>query len=243
MFFLELSSYTNTVDMTSMIQNLEADFAIEVKAKQDQLDVTQGQLRAATRELAEQRRQMQLWQATCAELDEVQQRIRNVERAIRDEEKFDWVVSKSAESNMIGDRTSDATTQVAGSMMEIDVMSSDSEPVVPPTNTLASLIQLRRLKTWHSQIESAMNDRLSKLKGASAEKEFQCKKIVSLCTGVALENVEAVCFILSVPGYCSSQYATQMLENLVIAMESDGPVPELARVSGFMQKVRAASSA
>ncbi|KAF9512688.1 hypothetical protein BS47DRAFT_1318135 [Hydnum rufescens UP504] len=210
-------------DMTSMIQNLEADFAIEVKAKQDQLDVIQGQLRAATRELAEQRRQMQLWQATCAELDEVQQRIRNVQRAIRDEEEFDWGVSDSAESNMIGDRTRDTTTQVAGSMMEIDVMSSDSEPVVPPTNTLASLIQLRRLKTWHSQIESAMTDRLSKLKGASAEKEFQCKKIVSLCTGVAVENVEA------------------MLENLVIAMESDGPVPELARVSGFMQKHVSAS--
>jgi len=32
-----------------------------------------------------------------------------------------------------------------------------------------------------------------------------------------------------------------MLENLVIAMESDGNVPELGRISGFMQKVKSST--
>ena len=44
-------------DMTAMIQGLSADFAAEIKTKQDSLDVTQAHLRAATRELSEQRKQ------------------------------------------------------------------------------------------------------------------------------------------------------------------------------------------
>lgn len=198
-----------------MIQALEADFSIEVKIKQDLLDATQGQLRAATRELAEQRRQIQLWQASCAELDQVQQRIRNVERAVTEEDGFAWVGSRMTEPDRAvegGDDgisvtatdTTSRTTQAAGSRMEIEPMPLESDPAVPSSNTLASLIQLRMLKTWHSRIESVMNDRLDKLKGASAEKEFQCKKIVSLCTGVPLENVETVC-------QCSSPGRLQLL--------------------------------
>jgi regulatory protein SWI6 len=76
--------------MTAMIQHLSADFAAEIKTKQDNLDVTQAHLRAATRELSEQRKQIQAWQARCSELDQVTQRIRNVEHALVDEEKFDW---------------------------------------------------------------------------------------------------------------------------------------------------------
>jgi len=61
---------------------------------------------------------------------------------------------------------------------------------------------------------------LKSLQGVSAEKEFQCKKIVALCTGVPVDKIE------------------DMLENLVIAVESEAPVIDLGRVSGFMQKVK-----
>ena len=73
-----------------MIQGLGTDFAAEVKSKQDALDVTQVHLRAATRELSEQRRQIQQWQARCGELDQTAQRVRNLERALTDEDAFDW---------------------------------------------------------------------------------------------------------------------------------------------------------
>jgi len=35
------------------------------------------------------------------------------------------------------------------------------------------------------------------LRGASAEREFQCKKIVALCTGVPVDKVEEVSRFLS----------------------------------------------
>jgi len=69
-------------------------------------------------------------------------------------------------------------------------------------------------------MEELMDARLKSLQGASAEKEYQCKKIVALCTGIPVDKVE------------------DMLENLVIAMESEAQVVDIVRVSGFMQKVR-----
>lgn len=79
-----------SLDITSMIQKLNSDFASEIKSKQDSFDVTQAHLRAATRELADQRRQISAWQQRCSEYDQVSHRIRNIQKALIDEESFDW---------------------------------------------------------------------------------------------------------------------------------------------------------
>ncbi|KAG8221006.1 apses-domain-containing protein [Butyriboletus roseoflavus] len=214
-------------DMTTIIQNLSAEFSAEVKTKQDSLDVTQAHLRAATRELSEQRKQIQVWQSRCAELDQVHQRIRNLEKAIAEEDSFDWT-GRTDLSGRDGRETAGPAFQwrglsstmagVAGSM---DVsFSVETEPPIPTSDSVTSLIRLRRLNTWHLRMEELMEARLKSLQGASAEKEYQCKKIVALCTGIPVDKVQ------------------DMLENLVIAMESEAQVVDIVRVSGFMQKVR-----
>ncbi|KAH7890817.1 apses-domain-containing protein [Phlebopus sp. FC_14] len=214
-------------DMTAMIQGLSTEFSAEIKSKQDSLDVTQAHLRAATRELSEQRKQIQLWQSRCGELDQVHQRIRNLEKAIADEDKFDWTGRtdlagkdgrESAGPAFQWRGPSSTMAGVAGSM---DIsFNVEIEPPIPTADSVASLIRLRRLKTWHIRMEELMQARLRSLQGASAEKEYQCKKIVALCTGIPVDKVE------------------DMLENLVVAMESEAQVVDIVRVSGFMQKVR-----
>jgi len=214
-------------DMTAMIQGLSADFSIEIKSKQDSLDVTQAHLRAATRELSEQRKQIQTWQARCGELDQINQRKRNVEKALLEEEQFDWTgrtdlngkdARESAGSAFQWRGQSSTMIGLGGS---VDVsFSVDVEPPIPTTDSVASLIRLRRLKMWHARMEELTTARLRSLQGASAEKEYQCKKIVALCTGIPIDNVEDV------------------LENLVIAVESEAQIVDIGRVSGFMQKVR-----
>lgn len=214
-------------EMTAMIQSLSSEFSTEIKAKQDNLDVTQAHLRAATRELSEQRKQIQIWQSHCADLDQAHQRIRNVEKAITDEDNFDW----TGRTDLLGNdgcetagpafrwRGSSSTMiGVAGSM---DIpFNVEVDPPVPTTDSQATLIRLQRSKAWHLRMEELMEARLRSLQGASAEKEYQCKKIVALCTGIPIDKVE------------------DMLEHLVIAMESEAQVVDIVRVSGFMQKVR-----
>ena len=185
--------------MTTMIQELSSDFSTEVKSKQDALDVTQAHLRAATRELSEQRKQIQVWQARCGELDQVNQRIRNIEKALADEEKFDWTgrtdLSGSDARETAGPafqwRGQNSTMAGLGGLVDVS-FNLDAEPTIPLSDNLGSLIRLRRLKMWHVRMGKLMEERLESLHGASAEREFQCKKIVALCTGVPIDKVEEV---------------------------------------------------
>jgi regulatory protein SWI6 len=185
--------------MTSMIQGLSTDFQAELRTKQDALDVTQAHLRAATRELAEQRKQITVWQGRCGELDQISQRIRNVEKALTDEDQFDWTGRTDLNGNDARDsagaafqrRGSNSTMVGIGGSVDIS-FSVDVEPPIPTNDSVASIIRLRRLKMWHLRMEDLMKTRLKGLQGASAEKEYQCKKIVALCTGIPIDKVEHV---------------------------------------------------
>ena len=182
-----------------MIQNLSTEFQSEIKTKQDGLDVTQAHLRAATRELSEQRKQIQTWQSRCSELDQINQRIRNVEKAVADEDRFDWTGRTDLEGNdarhSVGPafqyRGMNSTMIGVGGSVDVS-FSVDSEPPLPTTDSVASLIKLRRLRLWHMRMEELVQARLKGLQGASAEKEYQCKKIVALCTGLPIDKVEEV---------------------------------------------------
>ncbi|KEP49410.1 start control protein cdc10 [Rhizoctonia solani 123E] len=239
-------------DLTSMIQSLTSDFHSEIKSKQDSLDVAQAHLRAATRELADQRRHIAAAQARLAALDQARQRARNVSRTIKDEASFDWtgrteangtpahasrgvafqyrgpsstLAADTGRGTEDGVRAELATFSGDGgtvASLDINPSSLDVDPPIPAPggDTIATLVRLRRLKMWHTRIEELVRERMDATRGAGAEKEFQCKKIVSLCTGVPVDLVET------------------MLENLLIAVESDGQGVDLNRVAGFMQKVR-----
>lgn len=185
--------------MTAMIQALSTEFQGEIKSKQDALDVTQAHLRAATRELSEKRKQIQAWQARCGELDQINQRVRNVEKALADEDQFDWTGRTDLNGNdaresagpAFGWRGANSTMVGIGGSVDVS-FAVDSEPALPTTDTVSSLIKLRRLKLWHTRIEDLVKARLKGLQGASAEKEYQCKKIVALCTGIPIDKVEEV---------------------------------------------------
>lgn len=178
-----------------MIQKLSSDFAVEIKSKQDAFDVTQAHLRAATRELADQRKQITRWQQECSELDQVSQRVRNIEKAMLEEDELDWTGRMEANGEAAGPsftyRGAQSTLSSLGPM-EMS-MSMDSEPTMPETDTLASLIKLRRMKIFQDRIVQILEERVKGLQGASAVKEYQCKKIVALCTGIAIDKVEDVC--------------------------------------------------
>ena len=67
-----------------------------------------------------------------------------------------------------------------------------SKEAVARGASAATLVRLRRMKMWYARVEQLLETRMRSLQGASAEKEFQCKKIVALCTGVPIDKVEEV---------------------------------------------------
>jgi regulatory protein SWI6 len=176
-------------DMTTMVHSLSAEFTAELKAKQDALDVTQAHLRAATRELSEQRKQIQAWQARGAELDRVHQRVRNVQRALREDDGLDWM----GRGEPPGAGPAFAPRAASGAHVDVKPL---GEPLVPMTDSVASLVRLRRLKMWQARMEQVLEQRLESLRGESAEKEFLCKKILALSTGVPPDRIETVSYFL-----------------------------------------------
>ncbi|KAF7794230.1 hypothetical protein EIP86_005362 [Pleurotus ostreatoroseus] len=210
-------------ELEHMIQGLSSDFTAEMKTKQDALDVTQAHLRAATRELAEQRKQIQIWQSQCAELDLVGHRTRNLEKALQEEDLIDWTGRSEldgSDGTVLGgpafQKRGEGST-LAGPI-DLSLHNLGEEPPIPMSDTMESYTRLKRQKMWQARIEKLLEQRLQTLKGASAERELQYKKIVSLCTGVALDKVES------------------LLEDLLIAVESDPQTIDIGRVSGFLQK-------
>jgi len=185
-----------------MIQNLNGEFQAEIKSKQDAFDVTNAHLRAATRELAEQRKQIQTWQARCAEMDQVMQRVRNVEKALEEENRVDWSGRTNPDGTNAKDTAGPAfqyrgvgSTMVGDSGVVGLSIKMEVDPPLPTTENAGTLVRLRRMKMWQDRADDILNTRLKSLQGASAEKEYQCKKIVALCTGLPIDRVEEVCDI------------------------------------------------
>jgi hypothetical protein len=139
------------------------------------------------------------WQSKCAELDQANQRVRNVERAIHEEDNFDWTGRTDLEGRDAGGTSGSAfqwrgpSSTLVGVSGNADVaFVIDVDPPIPAGDSVQTLVRLRRMKLWHQRMEDLMDARLKDLRGASAEKEYQCKKIVSLCTGVPIDKVEEV---------------------------------------------------
>jgi regulatory protein SWI6 len=199
-----------------MITGLSTEFSAEMKSKQEGLATTQTQLRASTRSLADQRRQIQSWQAKCGELDQIQQRMRNLEKALAEEDKFDWTGRSAVDGEPLTKgafafRGIDSTLRGVG-FDDGATHPLEVEPPLPTTNTPESLMRMRRMKAWHTRTEEMMEARLRQLQGASADKEFQCKKIVSLCTGVPMDQVEQVCTCFVLRQICIDDYVDRCLK-------------------------------
>ncbi|KAG8927123.1 transcriptional regulator swi6 [Tulasnella sp. 418] len=200
-----LSNFIYCSDLTSMIQNLNSEFSTELKAKQDSLDVTQAHLRAATRELAEQRRQIQQWQSSLGQLDQVRQRIKNIEKVLKEEDSFDWTGRTEIDGTPSAEkpfeyRGPSSTLSGLGlglggkngfSMSEFSVP-LEVDPTIPPGDPISTLVKLKRLKMWQERVDQLMEKRIEGIKGASAEKELMCRRVVSLCTDVPIDKVDSV---------------------------------------------------
>lgn len=213
--------------LTTLIDSLSSDFSAEIKTKSEALDRTRAQLRAATRELAEQRKQISGWRTKVAETDEVKQKIKNLERALIEEDTFDWTGRTEVDGSPARTEAGPAFTYrgpgstLAGLPAVHIQLNLDADPPIPQVDNVGSNVHLRRMEAWYERVLALLRQRVESIEGASVEQERRCRQIVSAFCGVEVEKVDG------------------MLDQLLVAMESDGPSLDLGRVAGFMNKVNA----
>ena len=186
--------------MTSMINSLRDDYSKEIKSKTESLEEAQAKLRVSTRRLADQRRQVQSWQAKCNELEQVHQRIKNLELAIAEEDLFDWAGRTDLDGSPATEQSAGAAFASNGPSSSLAAFDSlvethnlvEPAPPIPIADSPQNLVRLRRLLMWHQRADALLEGRIRVLHGASAEKELMCKKILSISTGVSVEDIEKV---------------------------------------------------
>ena len=187
--------------LTSVIDALSADFAVEMKGKSQALEQTRANLRASTRELAEQRKQLAKARQRLVEMNQMQQRIKNLERASAEVDAFDWTGRTELNGSPV---VSSAAFQYRGQQQPVVDGLDVAEPRLPTDNSMESLVRLRRTAAWHERILALLRQRAMQIKGSGAELEVRYKKIVAACCNMPVDQVDSV------------------VEALVAAMESDG---------------------
>lgn len=187
--------------MTTLIKSIARDIASEKKAKDTEYKDLHLKLTLTTKTLAEKRRTLQELRSQSEELDQINQRIANLE-AVRDSpDPIEWTgrfpkggpVEGSEASPAFLPRARLATTTKMTHIQTGADATMDFESSLPTSDSVESIILLRRMKLWHERMYSLLDQHLMSLKGLSAEKELQMKKLISLCTGFSGKEVEEVC--------------------------------------------------
>ena len=162
--------------MTSMIESLRDEFAAELSTKEAQYQDARSELHAQTRALGEHRNLLTAEKARLAELDLVQARIRNLERALVEEQFNSWGIERT--------QGEEAELGVAGE--------GPADEDVPEEDSKEALLRLRRMRAWQARVEGLVGARVEKLRGTGAERELQYKRLVSIATKTPMEEVDIV---------------------------------------------------
>lgn len=167
------------IGLTSMIQDLNDQFTAEISTKQDKLDQVQAQVIETTRELASLRRQLAEENAKSAQLDSVEHKRQNLERAVRQEFAEAWSDDPDA---------ADLTTVTGISPENADPATDDLSPLNQEERT----VHLRRMRLWQKQMEEKLNAKLQSALGLEHEKLEEYKKAMASRLKVPVEAIDEV---------------------------------------------------
>ncbi|KAH7105756.1 apses-domain-containing protein [Auriculariales sp. MPI-PUGE-AT-0066] len=199
-------------DLTAMIHSLRNEFADELAKKDVLVKEVRADLQTQTRSLGEHRQHESAEKARGVELDLVQARIRNLQGAMVDEQMNSWGLGPGSSTDHDREDNSGADLGIAGT-------DEDEDEPLPGEDSRAALLRLRRMRAWHARVDGLVTSRIEKLRGSGIEREQQYKRLVSLTTNTPFEDVD------------------NLIQALIVALENDSSV-DLARISGFMRKVK-----
>ncbi|CDZ97980.1 Transcription regulator HTH, APSES-type DNA-binding domain [Phaffia rhodozyma] len=191
-------------DITKTIETLNTTFLAELKVKEDALAVAQSHVVGVTRSLAFARRSVSTLEANLAKLDQITQRTKNVQRALDQEDAFDW----SGRTDVDGQ----PSIRTGPSFQSIEPTRGEDLPVSHPTSfepnanytgpdpkvdstkigsdPKEELIELRRIRLWQSRAENILEEKIRSIDQISAEKHGLYRKVIAICTGTPIDSID-----------------------------------------------------
>lgn len=198
------SSASVLENIHNLLNGITQQYTDETSGKDALLFEIQAELKQHSHELADVRKEIQYWQNKATQMAEVDQKIKNINEAIENEKVQTW--------SLLGEANADKMEGI-----ETSSSSNTSEIKIPTEDNEESLKQLRKLSKWLEGTQKLTEERVASIDGLSASKEVKYKSIVSVCTGVPVNEVEG------------------MLAQLLEAMESDANA-DLNKVQEFLAR-------
>ncbi|KAK7222231.1 hypothetical protein V2G26_010234 [Clonostachys chloroleuca] len=162
--------------ITHLLTETSTSFQQEIKAKQQSVDSIHSTLRTTSTQLGEARKTVEQLSATLKKQQVARQIITNL-ASTRQDDKI-RLMQEQAGSNPLGSWETELST----------VLESPAEASI---GFLPSSIVLRtRIKALESRAD-ATRKMVQKLKGRSRDIEFKYRRVISVCTGVAEDEVDA----------------------------------------------------
>lgn len=173
-------------DIAAIFENINETFSTEMTAKQKILNQTEQNVRHATRSLADKRQQMQRSQASLTELEQNKLKAEKLRKALSTAGTHTWTGRSDDRNDSAAFRplSSRFAPQFTGSFGRDFTMPSHDEP--------NAVVTLRRRRDWENRIARVLEQRVKALEGEGLDKELKYKRLVSVCTKVPVDKVDAM---------------------------------------------------
>ena len=153
-------------------------------AKQKSLNQTEQNVRHATRSLADKRQQMQRSQASLGELEQNKLKSEKLRKALSAVDSHDYSGRSDDGTSAFRSLASHLAPQITGSLGREFPLPSPGDP--------NAVITLRRRRDWETRISQVLEQRVKSLEGEGLDKELKYRRLVSVCTKVPVDKVDAV---------------------------------------------------
>lgn len=202
---------------------LEEEYGEQLEAKEQELKKVQEELTSVTTELDVSRKGLEEKQAQSQQLSEVQQKIRTIETAM--EQEYNDLKERMAQSQKaiasIEDIMEAEQDEEMFDVPDISNITSEEEK----RKELEEYVKRMQAKTKaYSANNLSIEQEIQALDEQNNEREMQCKKLIAACCNLPIEKID------------------DLVEPLILAIESDPPDLDLARINGFMDKIRTQGS-
>ncbi|ORX61521.1 apses-domain-containing protein [Hesseltinella vesiculosa] len=199
-----------------IVDALDQEYGGQLQDREKQLKEVQETLNKTNAELESTRKDLEKRQEESQLLAEGQQKVRNLHQAI----EAGWV-----DLEQLVTKNNDSFDKQAVLDFDVDKDIDAALDVLPPTtdDTDANgkyLTDLKARVLAYSVNNDSLKKYLNELRAETAEKELQCKRLIAACCNLSIDKID------------------DLVEPLTLAIESDPPDLDLARVIGFMEKIR-----
>lgn len=212
------------IAVQKIVDALDDEYGGQLTIKEQELQSVQEDLNAVTQELESTRKGLEERQAQSQKLSEAQQKTKNIENALQ----IGWShlehVMKQAGKPMpsLHEIENIDENEDIDALFDVpELVLSENATEEEKKNQLESYVKSiqARVKAYTTN-DQELQKEIKELEDQFVEKEMQCKRLIAACCNLPIDKID------------------DLVEPLTLAIESDPPDLDLARVIGFMDKIR-----